>query len=130
TETCLQNQAESLNAGFIQRMRSGLPWVRIKLAQSLDGRTAMASGESQWITGPAARRDVQRLRARSCAVITGASSVLIDNPSMTVRPAETGIKQPEHLWRQPLRVVIDGQQRLSGNEAVFDQPGDILLAVT
>jgi diaminohydroxyphosphoribosylaminopyrimidine deaminase/5-amino-6-(5-phosphoribosylamino)uracil reductase len=130
TETCLQNQAESLNAGFIQRMRSGLPWVRIKLAQSLDGRTAMASGESQWITGPAARRDVQRLRARSCAVITGASSVLIDNPSMTVRPAETGIKQPEHLWRQPLRVVIDGQQQLSGNEAVFDQPGDILLAVT
>ncbi|MDP2505316.1 bifunctional diaminohydroxyphosphoribosylaminopyrimidine deaminase/5-amino-6-(5-phosphoribosylamino)uracil reductase RibD [Oceanobacter sp. 3_MG-2023] len=130
TETCLQNQAESLNAGFIQRMRSGLPWVRIKLAQSLDGRTAMASGESQWITGPAARRDVQRLRARSCAVITGARSVLIDNPSMTVRPAETGIKQPEHLWRQPLRVVIDGQQRLSGSEAVFDQPGDILLAVT
>ncbi|MFK4753384.1 bifunctional diaminohydroxyphosphoribosylaminopyrimidine deaminase/5-amino-6-(5-phosphoribosylamino)uracil reductase RibD [Oceanobacter antarcticus] len=130
TESCLQAQAEALNTGFIQRMRSGLPWVSIKLAQSLDGRTAMASGASQWITGPDARRDVQRLRARSCAVITGASSVLIDNPSMTVRPAETGIEQPEHLWRQPLRVVIDGQQRLSGNEKLFNQSGDILLAVT
>lgn len=127
---CLEAQAIELNAGFMQRMRTGLPRVTIKLAQSLDGRTAMQSGESQWITGPQARADVQRLRAQSCAIITGADSVLIDNPSMTVRPAETGIEQEARLWRQPLRVIIDGQQRLSGNEAIFKQAGDILVAVT
>lgn len=127
---CLEAQAIDLNKGFMQRMRSGMPWVRAKLAQSLDGRTAMASGESQWITGAAARADVQRLRAQSCAVITGAGSVLTDNPSMTVRPAETGIEQEQRLWRQPLRVIIDGQQRLSGNEQIFSLPGDILLAVS
>ncbi|WP_430460212.1 bifunctional diaminohydroxyphosphoribosylaminopyrimidine deaminase/5-amino-6-(5-phosphoribosylamino)uracil reductase RibD [Thalassolituus sp. LLYu03] len=126
---CLETQAIALNKGFMQRMRSGLPLVRIKLAQSLDGRTAMASGESQWITGPAARADVQRLRARSCAVITGAGSVLTDNPSMKVRPQESGIEQEDRLWRQPLRVVIDGQQRLTGSEKLFSLPGDILLAV-
>lgn len=126
---CLEGQAIALNKGFMQRMKTGLPYVRIKLAQSLDGRTAMASGESQWITGPAARADVQRLRARSCAVITGAGSVLSDDPSMTVRPQETGIDQEQRLWRQPLRVIIDGQQRLSGSEKLFSLPGDILLAV-
>lgn len=126
---CLEGQAIALNKGFMQRMKTGLPYVRIKLAQSLDGRTAMASGESQWITGPAARADVQRLRAKSCAVITGAGSVLTDDPSMTVRPQETGIDQEQRLWRQPLRVIIDGQQRLSGSEKLFSLPGDILLAV-
>lgn len=128
TEHCLQAEAEALNAGFMKRMRTGLPWVRVKLAQSLDGRTAMASGESQWITGPAARRDVQRLRARSCAVITGADSVLLDNPAMTVRPEETGIELEEHLWRQPLRVVIDGRNRIGGDAKLFAQKGDVLIA--
>lgn len=115
----LEQQAIELNAGFMQRMRTGLPRIRIKLAQSLDGRTAMASGESQWITGPAARADVQHLRAQSCAIITGADSVLLDNPQMNVRIATE---------RQPLRVVVDGQQRLTGHEAIFQQAGDILLA--
>ena len=128
TENCLQAEAEQLNVGFMKRMRSGLPYVRIKLAQSLDGRTAMQSGESQWITGPQARRDVQRLRARSCAVITGADSVLIDNPSMTVRPAETGIEQPEQLWRQPLRVLIDSQNRVGPDARLFSLEGNILIA--
>lgn len=127
---CLEAQAIEVNQGFMQRMQTGLPYTRIKLAQSLDGRTAMASGESQWITGPQARADVQRLRARSCAIITGTDSVLLDNPSMTVRPAETGIEQEARLWRQPLRVIIDGQQRLRGSETIFSQAGDILLAVT
>ncbi|MDK2778411.1 MAG: bifunctional diaminohydroxyphosphoribosylaminopyrimidine deaminase/5-amino-6-(5-phosphoribosylamino)uracil reductase RibD [Pseudomonadota bacterium] len=127
---CLEAQAIEVNQGFMQRMQTGLPYTRIKLAQSLDGRTAMASGESQWITGPHARADVQRLRARSCAIITGTDSVLLDNPSMTVRPAETGIEQEARLWRQPLRVIIDGQQRLRGSETIFSQAGDILLAVT
>lgn len=127
-ESCLNEEAEQLNVGFMKRMRTGLPYVRIKLAQSLDGRTAMASGESQWITGPQARQDVQRLRARSCAVLTGADSVLIDNPSMTVRPAETGIEQPQHLWRQPLRVLVDGQQRVPTNVNFFQPTSPILIA--
>jgi diaminohydroxyphosphoribosylaminopyrimidine deaminase/5-amino-6-(5-phosphoribosylamino)uracil reductase len=127
-ESCLATDAETLNIGFMKRMRTGRPYVRIKLAQSLDGRTAMASGESQWITGPQARQDVQKLRARSCAVITGADSVLIDDPSMTVRPAESGIEQEDRLWRQPLRVLIDGQQRVTGDAKLFALQGDILIA--
>ncbi|UTW47592.1 bifunctional diaminohydroxyphosphoribosylaminopyrimidine deaminase/5-amino-6-(5-phosphoribosylamino)uracil reductase RibD [Bacterioplanoides sp. SCSIO 12839] len=127
-ESCLQAEAEAINIGFMQRMRTGLPYVRAKLAQSLDGRTAMASGESQWITGPQARQDVQRLRARSCAIITGVDSVLIDDPSMTVRPEETGIEQEARLWRQPLRVVIDGQNRLPSDAKLLQQNGDILVA--
>ena len=127
-ESCLSGEAEALNIGFMQRMRTGMPYVRAKLAHSLDGRTAMASGESQWITGPQARQDVQRLRARSCAIITGVDSVLIDDPSMTVRPDETAIEQPSRLWRQPLRVVIDGQNRLPADAKLLQQHGDILIA--
>lgn len=130
TESCLQDEAEALNVGFMKRMRTGRPYVRIKLAQSLDGRTAMASGESQWITGPQARQDVQQLRARSCAVLTGADSVLIDNPSMTVRPLESGIEQDPRLWRQPLRVLIDGKQRVKRDAKLFAQQGDILIATS
>lgn len=128
TVSCLKDEAEALNAGFMKRMRTGLPFVRIKLAQSLDGRTAMASGESQWITGQEARQDVQKLRARSCAVITGADSVLTDNPSMTVRPAESDIEQEARLWRQPLRVLVDGKRRIKEDAKVFAQAGDILIA--
>ncbi|KZY95866.1 riboflavin biosynthesis protein RibD [Oleibacter sp. HI0075] len=127
-ESCLEAEATAINAGFMKRMRTGLPYVRIKLAMSLDGRTAMASGESQWITGSAARRDVQALRAQSCAVITGADSVIIDNPSMTVRPDEAGLDIPEGLRRQPLRVIVDGAHRVSNEATIFDKPGDILIA--
>lgn len=127
-ESCLEPEATAINAGFMKRMRTGLPYVRVKLAMSLDGRTAMASGESQWITGSAARRDVQALRAQSCAVITGADSVIIDNPSMTVRPDEAGLDIPEGLRRQPLRVIVDGAHRVSNEATIFDKPGDILIA--
>ena len=127
-ESCLEQEADAINMGFMKRMRTGLPYVRIKLAMSLDGRTAMASGESQWITGSSARRDVQKLRAQSCAVVTGADSVILDNPSMTVRPEEAGLDIPEGLRRQPLRVIIDGRHRVSGKAAIFDKPGDILIA--
>ena len=130
TESCMEDQARELNEGFFLRMTRGRPLVRIKLAMSLDGRTAMASGESQWITGPEARRDVQTLRARSCAVITGADSVLIDNPAMTVRPTEAGLDIPPALQRQPLRVVIDSRQRLHSDLRIFAEKGDILLAGT
>ena len=78
-------EAQALNPGFIKRMKTGLPWVRVKLAASLDGRTALANGQSQWITGSAARADVQRWRARSSAILSGADTVLCDNPSLNVR---------------------------------------------
>ncbi|HDP90487.1 MAG TPA: bifunctional diaminohydroxyphosphoribosylaminopyrimidine deaminase/5-amino-6-(5-phosphoribosylamino)uracil reductase RibD, partial [Thioalkalivibrio sp.] len=102
----LEAEARALNAGFVSRMTRGRPRVRVKLAMSLDGRTAMASGESQWITGAAARADVQRLRAESSAVLTGIGTVLKDRPSLNVRlEAEAlGIEGP---LRQPLRVILD-----------------------
>ena len=125
----LQPQAEKLNRGFIKRQRQGLPWVTVKLAMSLDGRTAMASGESQWITGPAARSDVQRLRAGSCAVVTGIGSVLIDDPAMTVRADELGQEDAQCIeLRQPLRVIVDSQMRtppsakmLAGDKVLGDR---------
>jgi diaminohydroxyphosphoribosylaminopyrimidine deaminase / 5-amino-6-(5-phosphoribosylamino)uracil reductase len=102
----LEDQARALNPGFISRMERGRPFVRVKLAMSLDGRTAMASGESRWITGEAARRDVQRLRARAGAVLTGIGTVRADDPGLDVRLSarELGIVGEV---RQPLRVVLD-----------------------
>lgn len=109
----LAADAEALNPGFLKRMRDGLPFVRCKLAMSLDGRTAMASGESQWITGESARRDVQRLRARSSAVLTGVNTVLADDPSLNVRlDAQTlGYTDDTGPLRQPIRVVLDSRLR-------------------
>jgi diaminohydroxyphosphoribosylaminopyrimidine deaminase/5-amino-6-(5-phosphoribosylamino)uracil reductase len=105
-------------------MRTGLPLVRLKLAVSLDGRTAMASGESQWITGPAARSDVQRLRARSSAIVTGVGTVLADDPALTVRTAEMGdlgqALEPSH---QPLRVVLDSMLRTGPRARVIGRDG-------
>lgn len=115
----LAGQAEALNPGFCKRMRSGLPWVRVKLAQSLDGRTAMASGESQWITAPAARADVQRLRARSSAILTGIGTLLADDPSLNVRL--------EGAWRQPLRVVLDSALRTPPTARLLGLPGSTLI---
>lgn len=100
-------ECEALNLGFIKRMREGLPYIRVKLAMSIDGRTAMESGESQWITGTEARLDVQRLRAQSDAIVTGIGSVLTDNPSMTVRIDSHDQEVDPETVRQPLRVVMD-----------------------
>jgi len=95
----MEAEARALNPGFISRMTRGRPWVRLKTASTLDGKTALANGASQWLTGEAARADVQRLRARACAILTGSGTVLADNPRMTVRGLDIG--------RQPLRVIID-----------------------
>lgn len=119
----MEVQAAALNPGFIKRMRTGLPWVYCKLAMSLDGRTAMANGESQWITGPCARADVQRLRARSCAIVTGVETVLQDKPALTVRDPAIDM-----LGRQPLRVVVDSRQRTPMDASIFQQPGRSCLA--
>lgn len=122
----LQADAERVNPGFLQRMRSGLPFVRCKLAMSLDGRTAMASGESQWITGPPARRDVQLLRARSSAIVTGIGTVLADDPSMNVRLGVDdlpGVERVDHL-RQPMRVVLDTRLRMPPRARMLLLPGE------
>ncbi|QRV25362.1 bifunctional diaminohydroxyphosphoribosylaminopyrimidine deaminase/5-amino-6-(5-phosphoribosylamino)uracil reductase RibD [Marinomonas foliarum] len=103
----LEAECEALNLGFIKRMREGLPYVRVKLAMSMDGRTAMESGESQWITDSAARLDVQRLRAQSDAIVTGIGSVLADNPSMTVRIDNDDQEVDPKSVRQPIRVIMD-----------------------
>lgn len=103
----MESECRALNPGFIKRMEEGLPYVRAKLAMSVDGRTAMESGESQWITGSAARQDVQRLRAQSAAIVTGIGSVIIDNPSMTVRIDEHDQAADSRTVRQPLRVIMD-----------------------
>ena len=125
-------EAQALNPGFIKRMKTGLPWVRVKLAASLDGRTALANGQSQWITGPAARADVQSWRARSSAILSGADTVLCDNPSLNVRwgqlPAEVQAEYPEASLRQPLRVLVDSRQRLQPEARLFSLPGGVLLA--
>lgn len=121
----LEAQARELNPGFIKRMETGLPFVRIKLAMSLDGRTAMQSGESQWITGPAARNDVQALRARSSAILTGIDSVLLDDPAMTVRREDLFA---DGNIRQPLRVVLDSRLRLPLHARILSEPGSVLVA--
>ena len=125
----MEAEARALNPGFISRMERGRPFVRIKLAMSLDGRTAMASGESQWLTGPAARSDVQRLRARSCAVVSGVDTVLADNAALSVRAAELGLADADAIAaRQPLRVVLDSNLRLRPPARIFAQPGRLVVA--
>jgi len=115
----LEEQAKELNLGFIKRMQKRLPYVRCKLAMSLDGRTAMASGESKWITSAAAREDVQRLRAKSSAILTGVGTVLADDPSMTVRL--------EGVETQPLRVVVDTNLSMPTDAKMLNEAGPTVL---
>jgi diaminohydroxyphosphoribosylaminopyrimidine deaminase/5-amino-6-(5-phosphoribosylamino)uracil reductase len=112
-------EAATLNAGYLKRRRSGRPYVRVKLAASLDGRTALASGESRWITSKAARTDVQHFRARSSVVLTGIGTILADDPAMNVRIEESR--------RQPLRVVLDSTLRTPPEARVIHRQGAVLL---
>ncbi len=131
----LEEQARRLNPGFVKRHETGLPWVTVKLAMSVDGRTAMASGESQWITGPKARSDVQRLRALSCAIATGSGTLIHDNPSLTVRADALWLADEEQVTaeevaaRQPLRVVVGSRANLPEQSQLFNG-GKTLLATT
>lgn len=125
----LEAEARELNVGFVSRMERGRPWIRVKLAMSLDGRTAMASGESQWLTGTAARSDVQRLRARSCAIVSGVETVLRDNAALSVRANELHLPDADEIaMRQPLRVVLDSALRLQPPARIFAQPGRLAIA--
>jgi len=117
----LAAESERLNAGFMLRMRRGWPLVRTKIAASLDGRTALVDGRSQWLTGEAAREDVQRWRARSAAILTGVGTVLADDPALNVREAG------QALPVQPLRVLLDSRFRTPPGARVLAKPGDVLL---
>ena len=114
----LAQRAARLNVGFLHRVRSGRPWVRLKSAVSLDGRTALPDGRSQWITGEAARQDGHAWRRRAGAVLTGVGTVLADNPRLDVRLVPTA--------QQPLRVVVDSQWRLPPSARVLAPPGEVL----
>ena len=122
----LGDAAQELNPGFVSRMTRGRPWVRVKIAASLDGRSAIANGQSRWITGPEARADGHAWRARACAILTGIGTVRADNPQLTVRDVETP--------RQPLRVVVDSRLEMSPSARVLPalvfsgQPGTLAKA--
>ncbi|WP_028779052.1 bifunctional diaminohydroxyphosphoribosylaminopyrimidine deaminase/5-amino-6-(5-phosphoribosylamino)uracil reductase RibD [Shewanella sp. 38A_GOM-205m] len=126
----LAEQARELNPGFLSRMERNRPWVTLKLAASLDGKTALANGESKWITGPEARRDVQRLRARSCALLTGIETVLADDPSLNVRHSELGSlgeTLSEQQLIQPLRVILDSNCRMPLDARLLKIVSPVLL---
>ena len=127
----LEAQARDLNPGFIKRMESGRPFVRVKMAMSLDGRTAMASGESQWISGEASRNDVQRMRAQSSAILTGIETVLADDPSMNVRMSadELGLIAGQAV-RQPKRIVLDSRFRMPSQAKIFTVEGECYVYTT
>jgi diaminohydroxyphosphoribosylaminopyrimidine deaminase / 5-amino-6-(5-phosphoribosylamino)uracil reductase len=119
----LEHDARELNIGFLKRMATGLPWVRCKVAASLDGRTGLASGESKWITGEGARLDGHHWRARACAVLTGSGTVKHDDPMMTARGVETVLP-----IRQPLRIVFDHLGELNPNAKVLEHGALVFCA--
>lgn len=114
----MEDAAKELNIGFVSRMTRGRPWVRMKIAATLDGRTALENGKSQWITGPEARKDGHRWRARACAILTGIGTVKADDPRLTVRDVETP--------RQPLRVVVDSRLEIREDARIFEG-GNVLI---
>jgi diaminohydroxyphosphoribosylaminopyrimidine deaminase/5-amino-6-(5-phosphoribosylamino)uracil reductase len=132
----LEQEAISLNPGFLTRMKTGKPFVTCKLASSLDGKTALKNGQSKWITSSDARKDVQNLRAQSCAILTGADTIIIDDAKMNVRYEELMGTEFSELnlnsseLRQPIRIVIDSQNRLTPNLAFFEIPSPIIILTT
>ena len=116
----LENEARELNLGFVSRMTRGRPWLRLKVAMSLDGKTALNNGNSQWITGPDARAEAHAWRARSCAVLTGIGTVKDDNPRLTVRAIETA--------RQPQPIVVDSRLEISLDAHLLERPALIFTA--
>jgi diaminohydroxyphosphoribosylaminopyrimidine deaminase/5-amino-6-(5-phosphoribosylamino)uracil reductase len=121
----LASEAEELNRGYLARMRRGRPWVRSKLAVSIDGRTALANGRSRWLTGPGAREDVHRWRARSSVVLTGIGTVLADDPALDARLEDAGA-----AVLQPARAILDPTLRTPPNAKTLSLPGNVLIFAT
>ncbi len=121
----MESQARELNPGFEMRMKQGRPFVRCKLAMSLDGKTALHNGESKWISSSESRMDVQKLRARSSAIMTGIATVIADDPSMNVRLSESS-EWAKH-GRQPLRVVLDSELEISPKAKILNVAGDVII---
>jgi diaminohydroxyphosphoribosylaminopyrimidine deaminase/5-amino-6-(5-phosphoribosylamino)uracil reductase len=123
--------AQNINRGYIRRMQESMPFVRCKLAMSLDGHTAMSSGESKWITGGLARADVQLLRAQSCAIVTGVETVIKDDPSLNIRMQDVDsrvlLEGSLDETRQPLRVIVDSKLRTPGTAKLFNLPGAVAV---
>ena len=116
----LEAEANELNIGFVSRVTRGRPWVRMKIAATLDGRTALANGKSQWITGAEARKDGHRWRARACAILTGIGTVKADDPRLTVRGVETP--------RQPLRVIVDSRLETPASAKILEGGGVLIFS--
>jgi diaminohydroxyphosphoribosylaminopyrimidine deaminase/5-amino-6-(5-phosphoribosylamino)uracil reductase len=116
----LADEAYEMNIGFFSRMRRGLPWVRMKVAASLDGMTALHNGKSQWITGPQARADGHAWRARTCAILTGIGTVKADDPQLNVREVQTP--------RQPRRIVVDSKLEISPQARILEGGGTLIVA--
>ena len=127
----LEQEALALNPGFIKRMKTGLPYVQLKMAASLDGQTALANGQSQWITSPQARQDVQQWRARSGAILSTSKTVIEDNASLNVRwselPESIQQRYSQTDLRQPTRVILDRQNQLTRDLKLFHSPGERLV---
>ncbi|MFC3094768.1 bifunctional diaminohydroxyphosphoribosylaminopyrimidine deaminase/5-amino-6-(5-phosphoribosylamino)uracil reductase RibD [Alteromonas sediminis] len=127
----LADKAALLNRGFFKRMKQGKPFVSLKLAASMDGRIALSNGQSKWITGPEARRDVQRFRAKSCAILTGSGTVRADDPSLLIRPEQAQIDDYPNLpIRQPARYVIDSTGSLPDTFQIFNDGHKTIVFTT
>jgi len=124
----MNQEAARINMGYVKRMATGRPFIRVKMAMSLDGRTAMPDGNAFWITGPRARMDVQRLRARSCAILTGWRSAAMDKSQMTVRADEFEIAEEGLGERQPLRVLVDSKLQMEKDARFFQAQTPVLVA--
>ncbi|KEY91667.1 riboflavin biosynthesis protein [Candidatus Photodesmus blepharus] len=126
-----QSDAEALNPGFIKRMKKGMPFVQLKMAASLDGRTALSNGKSQWITSLQARQDVQVFRAKSDAILSTGKTVVEDNASLSVRwqdfPKSLQIRYPQSQVRQPIRIILDRSGRLHDGLQLFKSLGSLLI---
>ena len=127
----LEENAEQLNKGFLKRMRTGKPFVQLKLAMSIDGKTAMSSGESKWITGAQARADVQQYRAKASAILSTSQTVLADDPSLNVRweelPPNVKADYPQEKLRQPVRVILDSSHKVRSDFKVFSTESPVWL---
>ncbi|OQM34284.1 bifunctional diaminohydroxyphosphoribosylaminopyrimidine deaminase/5-amino-6-(5-phosphoribosylamino)uracil reductase RibD [bacterium endosymbiont of Pedicinus badii] len=127
-------ESEEINFGFLKRMRTGIPWIRLKLAISIDGKIAMNSGESKWITCEKSRRDVQEFRAESDAILSTSNTIIKDDPNLTVRwnSLSSRVKKiySKNMFRNPIRIILDSKNRIDKNKKIFEKNSEIWIIKT